>query len=332
MVMACPQCAYSNPDQSAFCVRCGNNLFSSGQTGQFTSGFNNPPVFNASSSVNVPPPVYAQPPVGALNVPGMQPSSQNWPAPSSAPLYPTQMGTGQGMASIRRAFAGHGHLVMHFSWLLEGKYAQAVPARNAVMDMFHQRNASGLKAGPEKLMERGLLMEERDYITVQRGVSTVFVYVAPAGQDLYISRATTVLPVISYFRVAILALALITMLLGFISQGALTSPQSYSGYGSPGPAIGSIVAAGFLAFLAYCLFLGFIVLAIRSFVNWLVEKDFWFFLRPNYLNAFQLDDIALLEHTSDNIVRDAVKHLGLDATKITAPPQGYQPKQKIRGL
>jgi len=39
-----------------------------------------------------------------------------------------------------------------------------------------------------------------------------------------------------------------------------------------------------------------------------------------------------LEHVTDDTVRDAVEQVGLDATKIVPPTQGYQPKQKIRAL
>ena len=338
MAMTCPQCSYSNPDQSAFCVRCGNKLFSTGQTGQITGTMGNPSPFPSVSSASLPP-VYAAMPVVPPATPGMQPMVQVAPVMSPVSAYPAQMGTGQGLASIRRAFAGHGRLIMHYSWLLEGQHTQAVPLRTAVTTMFQQRNASGLRTGPERLMERGLLMEERDYVTVQRGVSTVFVYVAPAGQDLYISRATTVLPTISYWRAALLGLAVFLLLLAFTAPSSLQSLASnastssaYGGSSALSAAIGPIIITFLLSLLAAPLLIILLVFFVRSLYSWFIEKDFWVLLRPGYLNAFQLDDIALLEHTSDSIIRDAVKQLGLDATKIIAPPQGYQPKRKIRGI
>ena len=87
---------------------------------------------------------------------------------------------------------------------------------------------------------------------------------------------------------------------------------------------------GFLFVLPILLL--FIALLIRSFINWLVEKDFWRLLRPNVLNDFQLDDIALLEHVTDDVVRDAVDQAGLDASKIVPPALGYQPKPNIRAI
>jgi hypothetical protein len=40
----------------------------------------------------------------------------------------------------------------------------------------------------------------------------------------------------------------------------------------------------------------------------------------------------LLEHVTDDTVRDAVVQVGLDATKIVPPALGYQAKQKIRAV
>ena len=103
---------------------------------------------------------------------------------------------------------------MHHSWLLNGQHTQTKAVREAIIQKLQQRGTVGLKITPEKLMERGLLMEERDYVSVSRGVSTVFVYVAPAGQDLYVSRATTVLPAIDSFRAVLLGLVVFITLFG----------------------------------------------------------------------------------------------------------------------
>src|SRR5436309_15460277 len=160
------------------------------------------------------------------------------------------MGTGQGTASIRRAFAGHGTLIMHHSWLLNGQHTQTRAVREAITQKLQQRGTFGLKITPQKLMESGLLMEERDYVTVSRGVSTVFVYVAPAGQDLYISRATTVLPAISSIRVAILALLAVIMIIGLTSQ-----PSLYTLYTA---GIAAFLLASIFSALSYPILLLFI--------------------------------------------------------------------------
>ncbi len=227
------------------------------------------------------------------------------------------MGTGQGQFSIRRAFAGHGISVMHYSWLLDGRETQATTVLSAISNQLRQRGITGLTITQERLTERGLLMEERDYLKVRRGVSSVFIFVAPAGRDLYISRATTVLPAIDTIRVAGLILLAALALFG---PGILQGLAGGAGF----------LLGGLFALLALPIWLFFLWLLFRSFSYWLVEKDFWVFLRTKQLNDFQLDDIALLEHATDETVRTAVEQLGLDASKIIPPTQGYQPKQRIR--
>jgi hypothetical protein len=234
------------------------------------------------------------------------------------------MGTGQGQIALRRAFAGYGTLIYHYSWLVNGGAAQVSNARTAIFDVLRQRNIVGLNITQQRLMERGLMMEERDYLIARRGVSTVFVYAAPAGNDLYISRATTVLPPISNVRVAITILFAAIMFIGFFVR-----PDPYALYTGN---ILSYAIALFFAGLSTPILLVFIVLAIRSFIYWLIEKDFWVLLRPNKLNDFQLDDIALMEHATDDTVKTAVKQVGLDASQITPPPLGYQAKQRIRAI
>jgi len=203
---------------------------------------------------------------------------------------------------------------MHYSWLLPGDHAHANAVRDAFRERLRQRGIPKLNANPEILSERGILMEEREYIVAQRGIASVFTYIAPAGQDLYISRVSTVLPAISNIRVALL---IGIPLLAIFSCGFLGDLTH--------------VPFAFVSLLP-TLFLIFGILLVRSFFCWLIEKDFWQLLRPNVLNDFQLDDWALLEHVTDDVVHDAVEQVGLDATLIKPPQQGYQPKRKIRAV
>ncbi|GAC1350873.1 MAG: hypothetical protein NVSMB27_37610 [Ktedonobacteraceae bacterium] len=187
--------------------------------------------------------------------------------------------------------------------------------RNSIREKIRQRSVVKLNVFPSTLTERGILMEEREYLIAHRGVSTVFIYVAPAGQDLYISRATTVLPAINNVRVALLIGIPLLAIFG-CSFLANTAPI--------------LAFTSLLIVPAFILFA--LVLLVRSFIFWLIEKDFWAYLRSNVLNDFQLDDIALLEHVTDDVVRSAVEEAGLDASKIVPPAQGYQPKPKIRAV
>jgi membrane protein implicated in regulation of membrane protease activity len=206
---------------------------------------------------------------------------------------------------------------MHYSWLLDGKEMQATTVLSTILDLLRQRSIGGLTIAPERLTERGITLEERDYLKVRRGVSSVFIYVAPAGRDLYISRATTVLPAINIMRVIGL---LLLLALAFFGPGILQNMAGPAGY----------FLGGLFFLFVIPIWLYFLWLLFRSFSYWLVEKDFWVYLRANQLNDFQLDDIALLEHVTDETVRVAVEQLGLDASKILPPTQGYQPKQRIR--
>jgi hypothetical protein len=329
MSYTCPTCAFVNPDQSIFCVRCGNRFQAAGQASQAPQTPSNSPISadpvygspgfapsysSPSSSQQSPPSPSFTPPVAP------PPSASQWASPSTASSsYPGQMGTGQGQGqfSMRRAFAGHGISVMHYSWLLDGKEKQATTVLSTILDLLRQRGIGGLAITPERLTERGINLEERDYLKVRRGVSSVFIYVAPAGRDLYLSRATTVLPAINIMRVIGLLLLLALALFG---PGFLQSMAGPAGY----------LLGGLFFLFVLPIWLYFIWLLFRSFSYWLVEKDFWVYLRANQLNDFQLDDIALMEHVTDETIRAAVEQLGLDASKILPPTQGYQPKQRIR--
>src|SRR5437588_2707468 len=136
---------------------------------------------------------------------------------------------------------------MHHSWLLTGDYAQALAIRSSIRDKLWQRNVVKLNVNASTLTERGILMEEREYIIAHRGVSTVFVYVAPAGQDLYISRATTVLPAIDSFRAVVLGLVVFVTLFGApIVNGILSSSTStypYASYNPLAPVLSSLFSA-----------------------------------------------------------------------------------------
>ncbi|HLZ24467.1 MAG TPA: hypothetical protein VKQ30_20320 [Ktedonobacterales bacterium] len=320
MSVSCSHCSALNADTGVYCVSCGYPLATS----------------TSPQPAVVPPPYLAAQGAAA---PPSRPFYSGAPAPSQQPMYstgapyavqtaqqppsPAQVGGNQGGASFRRAFAGHGAMVMHQSWLLDGSGAHATSVRNSIVDLMRRRGILGTSVTPAKLTERGVLMEVRDYVEIRRGVSTVFTYVAPAGQDLYISRATTVLPAISRFRAIVMILLAVLFLAGLASSSSTPVVVGFSEVAAPSP----------LKLFATGLILPFFVLFfIASAISWVVEKDFWVYLRPRSLNDFQLDDIALLEHATDGVVVDAVKQEGLDASKITPPPFGYQPKRRIRAV
>jgi hypothetical protein len=338
MSIICTQCSHVNPDGSTFCVGCGNRLSRTGQAAgnQFSSADNmSVPTFVHSPGTAPHQPSYAQtaappypapsnPPISSTSTPvtGVQ---RQWSAGVVAPPPPlAQIGSTQGMASIRRAFAGRGKLIMHHSWLLHGDnaYAHSGAVQSFIINTLRQRQIVGLSVNPEKLMERGVVMEEREYTTVHRSICTVFVYAAPAGQDLYISRATTALPAISTIRVIIVSIFAFIMFVGWLQLASLFS--------SPLRQFNPVGAALALLSFPICFFL--LVLLIWSFISWVVEKDFLAYFRFNTLNDFQIDDVAMLEQIVDDTLRNAVQDVGLDASKVTSPTsvQSYQGKNRLR--
>lgn len=361
----CPYCSRSNPEMSVFCVGCGNRIPQNGQSTGTGTGTNASlptvqsqgigptaltpqPLYGSPSSTypNSAPsyPSSAQPPYStSSNPPTYAPGGSSSPSPypirtSSVPPSPTQWSSGampppppasqigstQSLASLRRAFAGHGQLVTHYSWLLPGDQAQTMAVRHQIQTNIEQRRIPQLMLTPSILTERGLLMEEREYLITQRGVATVFIYATPAGSDLYISRATTVWPSVSNVRIIIAAILAIIMFIGFINQPPAASILSFN--------LGDIFLALFLKLVSFIILGFFIFIGVRSLIYWILEKDFLIYLRPNTLNDFNLDDIMLLEHVTDDVIHSAVEQLGLDASKIAPPPQGYQPKQRIRAI
>lgn len=346
MPVTCSECSNVNPDNSTFCVKCGNRLPQVNPASQYGGGTSVPTFLSPSAQPSSPqqssayaPPDSSSPgaPSFPHRPPAMYPPASDtigmgqpqWQPQTVAPPPPTpQMGTAQGLASLRRAFAGRGTLIMHHSWLLTGSnaYAQSGAVSAAILTMLRQRNIAGASVTQEKLMERGIAMEEREYIVTRRGITTLFTYVAPAGQELYISRATTAQPAISYIRVGIAALLVLLMVIGFIEGGIATS--SLSGPAAVGP-LGLL-----LWFLAYPIAIFLVVMLIRSCISWLIENDFLVYLRASSLNDFQQDDIAMLERIIDDTAREAVQQVGLDGSKIIPPQmvQSYQPRNRIRRL
>lgn len=273
---------------------------------------------------------------GSLVNPG-HPSENNWQrqvqqaqsAVASA-LGPVQLGSmlkGIHGRLPRHAFAGRGSRMTHHSWLLEGEYLNAAKLHSSVVDLLSQRNFQTLKLNVEKLQERGHWAEERDYIVMQQGITSVFLYVAPAGQNLYISRTTTVQPPFNPFRIFLLIFALGEILFGPSVLSNLLS--SLTMHRSVGAGIALIVPIT-VAILLIPSILFLVTFFLASLRHWFTEKDFWVYLRRNTLNDFEIDDILLLEHATDDAVRSAVDQLKLDATKIIPPVAGYQPGRRIR--
>ncbi len=323
MAIICPQCSLENPDQSILCRRCGAPLAQTsepptGRQGHFYAPPAEPIVQQGFPAPQAPIPPSPQPyqmsqpqnPYAPFNT-----ASQPSPPRPSIPLA-TQLG--------KRAFAGFGMPVSRGSWLIADRQAQANALLTAARDDLTQRDVPGLSIKQSRLTERSFMYENREYLTAHRGSATVFVYITPAGRDLYIARTTTAQTPLSLVRVAILTLLLILMIIGLAQSG---SPPALTGNFSLGAAISTI-----LINFSYPLLLFFLVLIVASLLAWLVRGDVGMHLRPATLNDFQADDAALLGEVVDNSLRSAAQTAGMDAGKITVSGGGSRVRRRIRWI
>lgn len=249
---------------------------------------------------------------------GQYPPQGNYGAPvpqQQSPATPSTLGT------LQRAFAGKGTPVRHQSWLVESKQVPPQTLNSAFIANLQKQGVMGVTVGQERLREQGVVMEERDYVKVRYGSSAVFVYIAPMGQNLYISRTSTIQQPYSRVRIAVLATLAVLMLISLLLFAVTNSG-----------------ASGFLdtlnAFFNYAFFgllFFFIIAVLRSLVFQLTDNDFLAILRPNRLSDFSLDALASIEQTTDKALRVTLQEAGLDADAIQLA-QSSTPQQALHRI
>ena len=333
MALKCSYCSRENPDGSAFCQYCSRMLqatdpriatqqaFSGGNSSQWQQQ-------QAYPGANT----RGLPPQQGSAYPG---NTGSYPPPPTLSV-PVQMGTTTGAIKqplARRAFAGSGTTIEHVSWLLDGEEAKAKAIFDAAREMLMVRKQEvlELKVEGSPLKETSVRMdqdEERLYLILKRGVASIFLYIAPVGRNLYISRTTAVLPLISLMRVVMLAIgALATIVfLANISQGAAALLYA--------PSIVSTLLLILLSGLVSLFFfwLPVVRLLIPSIAHAIREKDFWFYLREGSLTSFQVDDVIVLERLTDDILEKAVERAGLNRDLIGHSEERYRAKRQVRGF
>ncbi len=253
---------------------------------------------------------------------GMQPPPQGAPRPPKSPQR-----SSVDLAVVQRAFAGKGTPITHASWLIDGKQIAPTDLRTALMEKVHQRYPNEVKASSEPLQERDAVLEEREYVKIERAPASVFVYFARFGPDLYVARTTTVRPILSPVRIAVFGLLFLLMLIGYILAAAVQ--PSVLDIGS---FLGAFQFKFIVSLLSTLLLIFFIALGLRSLVLGLTEKDYLGVLRPGRLNDFRLDDGAFLEHVADRCTREAVEGLGLDVGELAQPARNYPARQPLHLL
>lgn len=278
--MNCPNCQKENPAESRFCQFCGTTL-------------------------TVPTPAS---PVSPSVQPANRPQTYQ-PRPSSMPIGQVGSG-GSSIMNIWGPFAGYGTRGRHVSWLLDNMGHKAEALHDSVTARFDQRQIPGADIGQTTLTAKGVLVEKRPFYFVKRGITTVALYIARFGQDLYISQVTYVKGPISNLRVGVLAV----MLLFYIyfvtaySSALLDGFNSFNPFGSGGrfPFFLLCVIGPLGTINNFLLGLGL----FYSLYKWIKEKDFLAILRTPP-NEFQQDDAIALEKAIEETVR-----LSLDKVEI----------------
>lgn len=321
MAVICPQCSLENADNSVLCARCGASLEQ--PTGPVNGGqgpgqFYVPPADTVIQQGFPSPSPYAPPPRSAYEQ--LQPRGSNVPhnrvrMKPSIPLV-TQLG--------KRAFAGYGQPVSRASWLIADQQAQANDLLTATRDDLTQQGLPGLSINATSLTERAFMIENRNYLTAHRGSASVFVYITPAGRDLYISRTTTAQTPFGFPRFAILLLLLILMIIG-LAQSA--SPPLATGSFSLGAAISTILIT-----ISYPLLFLLLALIAASLLAWLIHGDAGMYLRPATLNDFQVDDALLLQESVDSSLHRAAQTLSIDAGKLPVSEREFRVRRRIRWI
>src|SRR6185437_9276771 len=184
---------------------------------------------------------------------------------------------------------------------------------SAFVSKLQAQQVMGVAVEPARLREQGAALEERDYVRVRYGASSVFVYLAPMGQNLYVSRTSTIQQPYSKVRMAVLislaALLLLCLLLYAVINPTF-DPITPGAYGF------ALTLKNFFQYAFLGLLFFFLIAAFRSLVFWLTDQDFLAMLRPNRLNDFSLDALASIEQTTDKALRATLQEAGLDVDAV----------------
>jgi len=236
---------------------------------------------------------------------------------------------GTSTVNIWGPFAGYGTRGRHVSWLLDDLGEKAAALHEAVTKRFQQRQVPSSNMDWQTLVAKGLLVERRPFYFVQRGITTIALYLARFGKDLYISQVTYVKSPISNVRVAFLTLLLLFQLyfmFGF-TNSFVNSVEGFDPIFGTGGGFGPIVfllcivgPLGAVTSIAWLLILAY------SLYKYVTEKDFLALLRA-LPNEFQYDDTVALEKAVEETVRQSLDAIGIDVNLM--PPSQERSRQRL---
>lgn len=283
--MQCPNCHRDNRNDSRFCQFCG-------------AGLNPAPALPAGA------------PAGGVAPAG----GAAFPPAAASPRAIGQLGAaGTSAGNLWTPFAGYGTRGRHVSWLLDNLGHRAGDLHQAVSERFQQRAVPGATMGWQELTAQGIIVERRPFYFVRRGISTVALYIAQFGRDLYISQVTYVKSPISTLRVVFLGLMILFQLF-FMFGFTNAVGGTVSGGGLFGlPEIDMAGLAFFLCLVGPLGLLNTLALTLGvlySVYKFFTEKDFLAILRRRP-NEFQQDDTVALEKAVEETVRQALDKIGI---------------------
>ena len=303
--MNCPKCGTRNESDALFCLNCGSPLLkqsvepmpANSLTPQ-TSGFSQPPA----------------------------PQNRPMPTPTAAESkmlnYTGQ--SSQAVFNVWGPFAGRGTQRSHNGWLMDNKGERAGELVQKVNSKFHDRQIPGAQFEHKILTAKGVIVEQRPYFLLTRRMTTVGLYIAQFGKDLFVSIASYLKPPISFLRVIIVALmaafGVYTMfILPAVLEHKINSLMSGLVGGLFGGGGGD--ASGLMGLLCITGPLGTInlillgILLIFSIYKWVTEKDFLAALRSKP-NEFDEDDLMAMEKAVEQTVRMSMDEIGLDSNDL----------------
>lgn len=282
-----------------------------------------PPVINYSpqSQVSYSKPVsqsypqqqqYSQPPMNYAN---QNMPMQQYPNPQGQNVYGSQ---GTSSLNIWGPFAGLGERRRYSTWLMDNRGDRTEDLIKAVTTKFKDRQIPQTRITREILTAKGIAVENRPFFLLKRGLTTIGVYIAQFGKDLFISSASYLKPPISTFKVILAAFgALITILMMFVFPsmvtGALENLIGSFGYGGGGGVgLGLLCVVGFIGGL---ISLAFSIFLVFSLYKYFKIKDFMAGLRSKP-NEFNEDDLMAMDKAVEQTIRQAIDEIGLDNSEL----------------
>lgn len=334
----CPACGKANAPGERFCQQCGAALGPPG-----VADAPSPPAQLNASTAGVPGPANLPPVRSGRRVP-----ATSAPPRRTAPSAPRseeigQLGSAGRTVSLWGPFAGYGTRRDHTAWLLRGLGERAEELRNSVTEVLRQRRIPDAEVRLTTITGQGVAVEKRPYYRVRRGLSTVWLYVARFGHDLYVSQVAYIKGPISVLRVLVLGalvlMSVISITSGLIVYDVVSSALQGTDALRLGKTVelwndtveqrGSLIQSflcctGPLGMISILLLTLVVVFSVYKFV---AEKDILAVLRAPP-NEFQEDDIVSLEKAVNETVRLAADRIEIDLD-LLAPDRAHQARPRL---